>query len=175
MTSQRQMASVSFLTPRRRRHRFSEAVRDGYKVLPFWPGDAPSLPQYITDIISPSACEESLWYLDEGDAEVSFPVGEINSATVLEVSSEAGQEWLDTLDVWDTPQFWTPEARYYLFRHVQTAELPPPNKLLPGLRLLNDGDMIIYPGSMAHGQLVHWEIEPYYAAPMPLPCEIWPD
>lgn len=172
MSTERQFASDNFLTPFLRRHRFAEAVWYRYKIWPMWPGSEPLLPRVEQDILSMSACAESIAYLDEHDADVGFPAGAINGVTVLEVRTEEAQDWLDALNVFETPRIWSPRARYYLFQYMASSELVPSERLVSGLSFLNDGDWIRFPGSMMDGQLVHWEVDPHYASPMPLPIAL---
>ncbi|TCJ39583.1 hypothetical protein [Parafrankia sp. BMG5.11] len=126
----------------------------------------------LEDICDGLSDNETIADLDESDALVGFPVGLINRVTVLEVSSAPGQELVENLDLHDTPRFWTPAARFYLFEYVVPSAVLPGNRLVPGLRLLTDGDCTTYPGNLVDGQLVHWEMDPWAVGLQPLPQEL---
>lgn len=163
-----------FLAPYLHRNRFFEAVRHSrHRVAPIWPLEPEENSELLKRSFDRDVEAEELALLDDSDAEVAFPAGAINSTTVVEVASPPAQAWLDQLSVSDTPRFWTPEARYYLFTYVETSALPAQGCQPPGLRFLNDGDWITYPGNLMDGYLIHWEVDPWYEDPKPLPQELW--
>lgn len=164
-----------FLAPYLRRHRFSEAVYTSrHSVFPVHPGAKRGVTgHHINSLVDLKVPREQIAGLDAGQAEVGFPVGVINDTTVIEVRSAAAQAWMDELENMETPQIWTPEARYFLYRRVADYNLPPADDLMEGLRLVNDGEWIPYPGNIMAGQLVHWEFEPSAVAYSQLPYLLW--
>lgn len=164
-----------FLIPYSHRHRFFVAVQhNGHKVASIWPWGPRDPDQWLREMYDQDCDADSLSDVDNSDAEVGFPVGSINGVTVLEVWNAAGQDWVDKLDpyVQDTPRIWSPNARHYLFKYVEPSALALADQLPSGLRLLNDGDWISYPGNLIDGQLVHWEIDMCFDNPLPLPPEL---
>lgn len=142
-----------FLTPYLRRNRFFEAVRNSrHKVFPLWPGGSRDFAELIRDVFDDSD-EEAIAVLDDSDAYVGFPVGAINYVTVVEVRSAIAQAWMDTLKLNPGARIWTPTARYYLFDHIGQTSRSVIECSVPGIRILNDGEWIPYPGNLADGDL----------------------
>lgn len=163
-----------FLVPHLRRHRFWEAVgNSNHKVFPLWPGGCHHIPPLHQGIFDRDVDDESIQYLDDSDAEVAFPTGAINQTTVIEVSSGIGQDLMDGLELEQGARIWTPKARYYLFGYIETSALPETECMIRGLRVLNDGDWIPYPGNLMDGHLVPWEHDPWAVGTHPFPREFW--
>lgn len=163
-----------FLTPYLRSFRFFEAVgNSGHKVFAIWPGTELAKIPASLDRVDQATPMEQIFDLDDSPADVGFPTGAINSATVVEVSSAAGQAWMDALQIAGGARIWTPNARYYLFDYIEQFAVPWKNCAIPGLRVLNDGEWIPYPGSFIDGLLVHWEYDPWAVGTYPLPNQFW--
>ncbi len=157
-----------FMTPLLRQARFREAAFI-HKVTPLRPDDglfADDL--HLRNIYDRSSPHEWVAELDSGNKEVGF-IPALNSVTALEISSEVGQNFIEDLEVYDTPCVWTPTARYYLFDLVDPSALAPAVSMVPGLRFLGEREFMPYPGTIIDGQLVHWEISPDFYEPMDLP------
>lgn len=88
---------------------------------------------------------------------VGLVCGKLSGVTVLEVTTHSAQIWIDEQDIPFTPHWLGRRSRCYLFNYVE--DVPKPiTDIRPGLRLLNDGAHVIYPGSIyADGRLVYWE------------------
>jgi hypothetical protein len=103
-----------------------------------------------------ASTDDEIEQLDLSPFNVGLRCGEASGVTVLKVFTQAAQDWLDVEELPRTPQWLSRTARYYLFNYV-----PLPNtvtELVPGLQLLNDGGVVIYPGSIYEdGRLVYWE------------------
>lgn len=163
-----------FMTPNVRRNRFWEAIRiNKHKVFPLWPGGCYNTTPNYRDIFDQNVDDDSILYLDEREADVAFPTGMINGTTVIEVTSAAAQDVMDELDVEQGAQIWTPRARYYLFDYIKPTDLQSSECVVQGLRLMNDGDWIHYPGNWMDGFLVHWEHDPWAVGTYPLPRAFW--
>lgn len=163
-----------FMTPFLRQARFREAAFI-HKVTPLRPDDglfADDL--HLRNIYDRSSPHEWVAELDSENKEVGF-IPALNSVTALEISSEVGQNFIEALDVYDTPCVWTPTARYYLFNLVDPSTLAPVESMVPGLRFLSQREFMPYPGTMIEGQLVHWDISPDFYEPMELPAELRKD
>lgn len=162
----------SFLTPHLRRHRFSKAIGNIHKVFPLWPGGSRDYARLLLDIWDYDTDAELISYMDESVADVGFPTGAINKTTVVEVSSETGQDLIDELELEPGATTWTPKARYYFFNYIEPSVLGSANRPIKGLRISNDGEWIPYPGSHMDGHLVHWEHEPWFVGTHPMPQEL---
>lgn len=163
-----------FPTPYLRRHRFHEAIANSHhKVFAIPPGTAPEdIPALARMLIEKgTASKDHLWDFDEGQFEIGFPIGSVNDTTVLSVFDARAQDWVDELELEQMPTIWSPDARYYLFNYVKPDWLALASCPVSGLRLLNDGQWIPYPGSWQDGQLVHWEFEPAWFEKLDLPQE----
>jgi hypothetical protein len=168
-----QMPLHQFLVPYLRRRRFWEAIRvNNHKVFPLWPGSCHELPALNRGIFDQDVDDESISYLEEREAEIAFPTGAINQTTVVEVTSALSQELMDEVVQEQGAQIWTPQARYYLFDYVEPSALPASARISRGLRILNDGEWIPYPGNLMDGHLVHWEHDPWAVGTHPLPGEL---
>ena len=163
-----------FMPPHLRRNRFWEAIRtNNHKVFPLRPGrcyDTTPNHRYIFD---QNVDDESIFYLEEREADVAFPTGAINGTTVIEVTSALAQDSMDELDLEQGAQIWTPRARYFLFDYIKPSDLQSSECVARGLRLVNDGEWIHYPGNWMDGFLVHWEHDPWAVGTHPFPREFW--
>ena len=159
------------MTPHLRKRRFWEAIRvHNHKVFPLWPGGSDHIPE--GGIFDERVDDESIFYLEEREADVAFPTGVINETTVIEVTSALAQEMMDELDVEQGAQIWTPRARYFLFDYIERSELKG-ECMFHGLRIVGDGEWIHYPGNWMDGYLVHWEHNPRAVGTQPFPREFW--
>lgn len=136
-------------------------------------GGGHDIPEPPRGIFDRTFDDESIEYLDDSEAEVGFPTGAMNKITVVEVSSEEAQHWMEELELEPGARIWTPESRFYLFDYVEPSVLRSVKSPVPGLRFLNDGDWIPYPGNLMDGHLVHWEHDPWAVGTYPLPKEFW--
>lgn len=167
-----QMQVHHFLVPHQRRNRVWNAIRNnGHKVVPIWPGPAHESLPLQRDIFDQSVDDESIEYLEEREAELAFPTGEINQATAVEVTTALAQDLMDELASNQGAPIWTPHARYYLFDYVEPSKFQTGERMFRGLSILNDGQWLPYPGNLIDGHLVHWEHEPFEAGAHPLPRE----
>jgi hypothetical protein len=99
--------------------------------------------------------------------------GSPSRATVLEVTTEAAQLWLDDQDLPVTPQWLSRRSRYYLFNYIPLDRTV--TQIRPGVQLLNDGAAVLYPGSIYEdGHLVYWEISPDEEEDKDLPAHLVP-
>jgi hypothetical protein len=163
-----------FMTPYLRQARFREAAFI-HKVTPLWPDDSQFADDlHLRNIYDRTTPDEWVAELDCGDKEVGF-LPALNNVTAVEVRSEVGQNFINNLEVYDTPCVWTPTARYYLFALVDPSALAPAVSMVPGLRFLGEREFMPYPGTMIEGKLVHWEISPDFYEPMELPAELRSD
>lgn len=117
--------------------------------------------------------DDEIEQLDLSPFNVGMHCGKPSDATVLAVTTQSAQEWLDDQELPDTPQWFSRGARYYLFNFK-----PLPNTVTdirPGLQLLNDGTFVIYPGSIHEdGHTVYWEICPDCVEVADLPAWLVP-
>jgi hypothetical protein len=108
------------------------------------------------DVPADASSDAEIEQLDLSAFNVGLRCGKLSGVTVLKVSTQAAQDWLDDQELPRTPQWLGRGARYYLFKYA-----PLPNattEVLPGLHLLNDDAFVIYPGSIYDdGRLVYWE------------------
>lgn len=110
---------------------------------------------------------EAIVDLDHSYHNIGMLCGTVSNTTVLAVTTERAQEWLDEQDIF-TPSVWTRRARYYFFNYVpgEMIQIPlhePCGCSIPRdeLAILNDGEWIVYPGSMYEdGRLTYWETSP---------------
>ena len=160
-----------FLTPYQHRHRFFEAVECNCHNVISIPcgssiGNMPRLTQTIVEL-------HEIWDLDKSANEVGFLTGAINQTTVVAVTSSVGQNLMDELELEPSARIWTPTARYYLFDYIEPTASCLSKCKVPGLRIVNDGEWIPYPGNLMDGYLVHWEHDPWTVGTHPLPDEFW--
>lgn len=167
-------ASTRILIPYLRRNRFWEATRiNTHVVFPLSPGDDLGIPSQPDQFVDQQTQDANIAFLDESDADVGFLTGAINEVTVVEVANPDGQEWMDYLELEPGAQIWTPTARFYLFDYLEPTALPETRRPFTGLRIVNDGEWIPYPGSLIDGDLVHWENDPWAFGTHPLPADYW--
>jgi len=112
--------------------------------------------------------DDEIEQLDLSPFNVGMHCGKASDVTVLAVTSQSAQEWLDDQELPETPQWFSRGARYYLFNYAPLRD--PVTEIRPGLQLLNDGKFVIYPGSIYEdGHSVYWEVCPDCAEPADLP------
>lgn len=115
-----------------------------------------------------ASTDDEIEQLDFSPFNVGLHCGRPSDITVLEVTTQAAQLWLDEQDLPRTPHWLSRRARYYLFNYTPLADFL--TEIQPGLRLLNDGTFVIYPGSIDEdGRLVYWEDCPDCAEVADLP------
>jgi hypothetical protein len=101
---------------------------------------------------------------------VGLLCGKASGVTVLEVTTHAAQLWLAEQGLPSTPQWLSRCSRCYLFNYIEDMLPDPITQIRPGLRLLNDGAHVIYPGSIYDdGRLVYWEESPDWVELADLP------
>lgn len=112
--------------------------------------------------------DDDIEQLDASPFNVGLHCGMPSDVTVLAVTSQSAQEWLDDQDLPPTPQWFSRGARYYLFNYA--PQLDTFTEIRPGLQLLNDGTFVIYPGSIFEdGPLAYREVCPDCAELVDLP------
>lgn len=168
-----QMQVHQFLVPHQRRNRVWNAIRNnGHKVVPIWPGASDESLPLKRVIFDQNVDDESIEYLQEREAELAFPTGAINQTTAVEVTTALAQDLMDELASDQGAQIWTPHARYYLFDYIDPSVMQAGERISTGLRILNDGQWLPYPGNLIDGHLVHWEHEPFEVGSHPFPREL---
>lgn len=129
--------------------------------------DAAALP---TDGNFDAVTDEEIDHLRFTHFNVGLVCGKLSGVTVLEVTTHSAQIWMAEQDLPATPQWLGRRSRCYLFDYVADALPDPITEVRPGLRLLNDGAHVVYPGSIYDdGRLVYWEESPDWAEVADLP------
>lgn len=117
--------------------------------------------------------DDQIEQLDLSPFNVGMKCGLPSCVTVLEVTSQAAQEWLERKELPRTPRWYGRQSRCYLFNYIRLDQTF--TEVRPGLQLLNEGTFVTYPGSIyADDRLVYWEDSPDTTATADLPAWLVP-
>lgn len=142
----------------------------GFRVFPIPPQSTePLRTSHGFDLTTIDDCDD-LAFVDASDCNVGIRCGSVSNVTALEISTNEADDWVLRQADLCTQRFWAPHARYYLFQYLDPIERKPFHPPVRGLRLVDDDDWIIGPGSMmADGRMVYWEVSPDEALLAELP------
>ena len=117
--------------------------------------------------------DDQIAQLELSPFNVGIHCGLPSRVTVLEVASQAAQQWLDDHELPRTPQWLSRRSRCYLFKYTPLGQTF--TEVRPGLQLLNEGTFVVYPGSIYDdGRLVYWEDSPDWTEVADLPAWLIP-
>jgi hypothetical protein len=166
-------------SPLLRTNRFWDALRYFNKaVIPLERGSDTPVGGYWDGFPGVAICDpatmgdQDILDLECTDYNVGLACGAVSGCTLLAAETIEADEWIIQHNLPSTAQSWSRVGRYYHFRYCSPEQLRELRFPVSGVRILNDGDYMTYPGSVYDdGRIANWEIDPAWDETADFPLE----
>ena len=140
--------------------KFSRLSALGFSVFPLPRGSkVPNIKWSQYQVALPAEEDVRLW--DSGNYNVGIVCGAISDLLVVDVDSAEGQEFIDALDLPDTPTVKTAKGRHYYFKNPDALVSNKVRLLGVPVDIRANGGYVVGPQSLHEsGHIYAWEVSP---------------